>query len=86
MSWIASWPRNSEPLSYTTTPFNVASARQGCWWLSYAWLASSPAGVSRSDIRECISSNLCRCTGYSSIVNAVEGVALRRADRGPDHA
>jgi carbon-monoxide dehydrogenase small subunit len=34
---------------------------------------------SRVDIRECISGNYCRCTGYHAIVDAVEAVAQARA-------
>ena len=66
--------------------FQCGFCTSGMLVVSYACLASSPAGVSRSAIRESISSNLCRCTGYSSIVNAVEAVALRREDRELDHA
>jgi carbon-monoxide dehydrogenase small subunit len=34
---------------------------------------------SRDDIREHISGNYCRCTGYHAIVDAVEAVAKMRA-------
>ncbi len=34
---------------------------------------------SRDEIREHISGNYCRCTGYHAIVDAVEAVALQRA-------
>jgi aerobic carbon-monoxide dehydrogenase small subunit len=34
--------------------------------------------VSRAEIREFISGNLCRCTGYHAIVDAVEAVMARR--------
>jgi carbon-monoxide dehydrogenase small subunit len=34
---------------------------------------------SRDEIREHISGNYCRCTGYQAIVDAVESVALARA-------
>jgi len=33
---------------------------------------------SRDEIREGISGNLCRCTGYTKIVDAIEDVATRR--------
>lgn len=36
---------------------------------------------SREDIREHISGNYCRCTGYHAIVDAVESVALARAGK-----
>lgn len=35
----------------------------------------------RAEIREHISGNYCRCTGYQAIVDAVEEVALARAGR-----
>lgn len=34
----------------------------------------------RDEIREAISSNYCRCTGYQSIVDAVEQVAKQRSE------
>ncbi len=41
---------------------------------SYAFLKSHP-NPSREEIREAISGNLCRCTGYRKIIDAVEKVA-----------
>jgi carbon-monoxide dehydrogenase small subunit len=38
---------------------------------------------SRIEIREALSGNYCRCTGYQAIVDAVEAVAGRRADGKP---
>lgn len=35
--------------------------------------------VSRTEIREVMSGNLCRCTGYQSIIDAVEATMLERA-------
>ncbi len=35
--------------------------------------------LSRADIREFMSGNLCRCTGYESIVDAIETVLCQRA-------
>ena len=43
-----------------------------------AFLAEHPS-PSRDAIREALSGNLCRCTGYQSIVDAVEAVAARGA-------
>jgi carbon-monoxide dehydrogenase small subunit len=37
-------------------------------------LVSTGAQMSRSDIREVISGNMCRCTGYQAIVDAIETV------------
>lgn len=39
-------------------------------------LARDPE-ISRTDIREAISGNLCRCTGYEAIVDAIETCAAR---------
>jgi carbon-monoxide dehydrogenase small subunit len=36
-----------------------------------------PAELSDDDIREAISGNLCRCTGYTNIVDAVRLAARR---------
>ena len=41
-------------------------------------LVSSGEMVSRVQIREFISGNMCRCTGYHAIVDAVEAVIARR--------
>jgi carbon-monoxide dehydrogenase small subunit len=42
----------------------------------------SDGGVpSRDTIREHISGNYCRCTGYQAIVDAIESVAQTRAKR-----
>jgi carbon-monoxide dehydrogenase small subunit len=40
---------------------------------------------SRERIREAISGNICRCTGYQQIVDAIERAAqeLRAADQAP---
>jgi carbon-monoxide dehydrogenase small subunit len=40
-------------------------------------LVSSGAKLSRSEIREVISGNMCRCTGYHAIVDAVEAVMAK---------
>ncbi len=42
-------------------------------------LLNSAETVTRADIREFISGNLCRCTGYQAIVDAIEAVLRRRA-------
>jgi aerobic carbon-monoxide dehydrogenase small subunit len=38
---------------------------------------------SRVDIRDALSGNFCRCTGYQAIVDAIEAVAVRRAGAKP---
>ena len=42
-----------------------------------ALLSRSPLPT-RSEIREAISGNLCRCTGYQQIVDAIEATARQR--------
>jgi carbon-monoxide dehydrogenase small subunit len=41
-------------------------------------LVSSGEAASRADIRSYISGNMCRCTGYHAIVDAVEAVMRKR--------
>ena len=43
-----------------------------------ALLARVPSPT-RAEIAEAISGNLCRCTGYEAIVDAIEAVAVQRA-------
>jgi aerobic-type carbon monoxide dehydrogenase small subunit (CoxS/CutS family) len=40
-------------------------------------LVSSGARLSRSEIRDAVSGNMCRCTGYHAIVDAIEAVMKR---------
>lgn len=42
-------------------------------------LLTRKAMPSREDIRDALSGNYCRCTGYEAIVDAIEAVARRRA-------
>jgi carbon-monoxide dehydrogenase small subunit len=44
-------------------------------------LLSGGAVPTRDEIREHISGNYCRCTGYQAIVDAIESVAQARAAR-----
>jgi carbon-monoxide dehydrogenase small subunit len=48
---------------------------------AYALLSGNP-GPSRDEIREALSGNLCRCTGYTKIYEAVEIAAARLASGG----
>ena len=48
-----------------------------------ALLAANP-DPSEAEIREAISGNLCRCTGYVNIVKAVEYAAAKTAAAGAD--
>ena len=43
-------------------------------------ILSQPGVPSREDIRDGLSGNYCRCTGYEAIVDAIESVAQRRAE------
>ena len=44
-------------------------------------LISSGAPLSRAQIREALSGNMCRCTGYHAIIDAVEAVSARVGGR-----
>lgn len=44
-------------------------------------LLSQAALPSREQIRDALSGNYCRCTGYESIVDAIDAVAKARSDR-----
>jgi carbon-monoxide dehydrogenase small subunit len=43
-------------------------------------LLSQPGIPSREEIRDALSGNYCRCTGYEAIVDAIERVARKRSD------
>jgi carbon-monoxide dehydrogenase small subunit len=45
-------------------------------------LLQSDSAPSRDQIREHLSGNYCRCTGYQAIVDAIEAVALARQEQG----
>jgi carbon-monoxide dehydrogenase small subunit len=47
--------------------------------MSAADLLRDRPASSRAEIRDHLAGNYCRCTGYHSIVDAVESVARRRA-------
>ncbi|MFI6306638.1 (2Fe-2S)-binding protein [Amycolatopsis thailandensis] len=49
----------------------------GFLMLAEGFLAQRP-DAGREEIREAVSANLCRCTGYQTIVDAVEATAVRR--------
>src|SRR5258705_13562262 len=49
----------------------------GFLMLAEGFLGRRP-GATRDEIRELVSSNLCRCTGYQPIVDAIEDCARRR--------
>jgi carbon-monoxide dehydrogenase small subunit len=49
----------------------------------YAFLMHNP-DATRAEVRKAISGNLCRCTGYQSIIDAVMAVTSSRSDRGEE--
>ncbi|UQS25196.1 (2Fe-2S)-binding protein [Amycolatopsis thermalba] len=51
----------------------------GFLMLAEGFLAQQP-DADRAEIREAVSANLCRCTGYQTIVDAVAATAARRRD------
>jgi carbon-monoxide dehydrogenase small subunit len=55
----------------------------GFLMLAEAYLATKPQ-PDREEVREVISANLCRCTGYQGIVDAVCDVARQRLGTADD--
>ena len=53
-----------------------------------SWLLSQNGDPTEREIREGISGNLCRCTGYVNIVKAIRDAAaqMRAAEQPPDAA
>jgi carbon-monoxide dehydrogenase small subunit len=45
-------------------------------------LLSQQARPSREEIRDALSGNYCRCTGYEAIVDAIDAVAKARSEGG----
>ncbi|MEV0112503.1 (2Fe-2S)-binding protein [Streptomyces sp. NPDC050844] len=55
----------------------------GFLMLAEGFLAERPEAT-KDEIREVVAANLCRCTGYQTIVEAIDGCAVaRRCARGP---
>ncbi|CAG4922605.1 unnamed protein product [Acidocella sp. C78] len=67
----AFWRRNALQCGYCTPGMVLAAAD---------FLAHAPDATDRAAIREHLSGNYCRCTGYEAIIDAVEATA--RARRG----
>ena len=87
MKYISRW-------SVPQSSFNVAVARfletggaqcgictPGMLMAGEAFLSALPAGVPATDeaIRMAIAGNLCRCTGYTKIIEAIALAAARRS-------
>jgi carbon-monoxide dehydrogenase small subunit len=85
--WTVEGLSDSATISDLQDAFVVRNALQ-CGFCTPGMLIASEdllsqGGVpSREDIREHLSGNYCRCTGYEAIVDAVEAVARARAERG----
>jgi len=65
--------------------FQCGFCTPGFVMTAYALLQENPAPT-REEIRKAIAENLCRCTGYQSIVNGVEIAARLLADPATDDA
>jgi aerobic-type carbon monoxide dehydrogenase small subunit (CoxS/CutS family) len=39
--------------------------------MTVRWLLNNPELASRVDLRDCMSGNLCRCTGYDGVIAGV---------------
>ena len=65
----AFWRRNALQCGYCTPGMVLAAAD---------FLAHAPDATDRAAIREHLSGNYCRCTGYEAIVDAVEATARAR--------
>jgi carbon-monoxide dehydrogenase small subunit len=74
----------AEKLHPLQEAFRVAQGLQcgfctpGMLLISYELLQHNPSAT-EDEIREAISANLCRCTGYQSIIEAVQLAAARQA-------
>ena len=68
--------------SWSGLPPNAAIARRACFMAAKALLDRNP-NPSREEVVEAIAGNICRCTGYEPIINAIldaaRGDSRRRA-------
>jgi carbon-monoxide dehydrogenase small subunit len=69
---------------YEAHSFQCGFCTPGFVVTAHAFLEVNPH-PSRDDIREAISGNLCRCTGYQSIVDGVEAAARILSEVGSEH-
>jgi aerobic-type carbon monoxide dehydrogenase small subunit (CoxS/CutS family) len=82
---VESLAATGTPLSPLQAAFRKHHALQ-CGYCTPGFLMSATALLrsnphpSRREIREALSGNLCRCTGYSGIVDAVDEIANGEAD------
>lgn len=63
--------------------FQCGFCTPGMLMTARALLVRNPS-PSREEVRDALSGNFCRCTGYEAIVNAIEDVARRRRDAAAD--
>ena len=66
--------------SPTVSRSNAASARPGMI-MAAKWLLDRNPEPSRADVVDAISGNICRCTGYESIINAILSAAAEMRGR-----
>ena len=88
---IACWGGDLMPLRCPSTPThglqNGASARPSTTAITPGMLIAAQdlvanhPGASRERIREHLSGNYCRCTGYQAIVDAIEDVLAARRSK-----
>ena len=71
----ASWTRSSRPSS-RPAPCSAASAPRACVVQAHALIERTP-NPSDPEIREALAGNLCRCTGYEKILDAVRAARPR---------
>ena len=76
-------------------PLQIAFAEEGAAQCGYCTpgmlmtakaLLDATARPTRDEIAHAISGNLCRCTGYTSIYEAIEGAALKMSSSGVEGA
>jgi carbon-monoxide dehydrogenase small subunit len=48
--------------------------------MSAKWLLDQNPNPSVPDIRDALSGNLCRCTGYTKMIEAIQTIARERAN------
>lgn len=67
----------------THNAFQCGFCSSGMLLSAYSIVQDYPKAT-RTDIRELISGNYCRCTGYQSIVDAIEEVLIQNALHAPN--
>ena len=68
--------------SPTSAPRSAATARPGILMTAKALLEREPDARRASEIEEALAGNLCRCTGYQQIFEAIEEAAQQLREEG----